>query len=70
MLHINYIYDWLKKNNYTSEENSKSTLAIHLLDSTRLTNPGPATEQVSTISEAGRFFEIAYVKKKTEENKS
>ena len=28
-----------------------------------LTKPGPATEHDSTISEAGRFFKRAYVKK-------
>ena len=50
------------------------TLAIHLVDSTTLTNPGPVTEQEieSTISEVGKLFKRAYVKKKKkkEQNKS
>lgn len=45
---------------------NRSTLAIHLVDSTTLTNPGPVTEQEheSTISDVGRLFKRAYVKKK------
>jgi len=39
----------------TQELEHDYTLAIHLDDSTTLTNPGPAIEHDSTISEVGRL---------------
>lgn len=38
-----------------------NTLAIQFFDKTTFTNPGPATEQDSTISDGGRFFMMAYI---------
>jgi len=39
------------------------TFDIHFFDKTILTNPGPATEHDSTISDGGRFFIMAYTNK-------
>lgn len=36
------------------------TSAIHFFDKTIFTNPGPATEHDSIISDGGRFLTIAY----------
>jgi len=39
------------------------TCAIQFLDKTMFTNPGPATEHDSIISDGGRFLTIAYTNK-------
>jgi len=41
------------------------TWAIHSLDNTTLTNPGPATEHESIISDGGRLLTMAYTYKRT-----
>jgi len=53
MLNTHFIYMSTRKglHNY-----NRSTLAIHLADSTTLIKPGPATEHDSTISEVGRLL--------------
>jgi len=63
MLNTHFIYMSTRKglHNY-----NRSTLAIHLADSTTLIKPGPATEHDSTISEVGRLLTRAYVKKGSE----
>ena len=40
------------------------TCAIHFFDKTIFTNPGPATEQDSIISDCGRLLRMAYINKK------
>ena len=42
------------------------TLAIQFFDKTTFTNPGPATEHDSIISDGGRFFMMAYTNKNTQ----
>lgn len=42
------------------------TCAIHFFDKTTLTNPGPAKEHESIISDMGRLLMIAYTKTHTD----
>ena len=41
------------------------TCAIHFFDKTIFTNPGPATEHDSIISDCGRWLSMAYTNKNT-----
>jgi hypothetical protein len=44
------------------------TCAIHFFDNTIFTNPGPATEHDSIISDGRRFFIMPYTNKNTRSN--
>lgn len=52
-------YQLIKQLPVKPELVKENTFAIHCLANTILTKPGPAMEQFSIISDAGRFSTIA-----------